>query len=164
MTRPHSYSFLARWIVVVAVGALWALSVEVSDAAGKKSDAVVKIAAKADKPDGDGKQIVTVTLTMEKGWHTYANPVGNEDLVGAQTVLTVAAKEKLVDLKIDYPAGTLVKDKTVGDYKVYEDKVEVKITLKRAKGDTSPLELTAKFQACDDKNCLLPATVKIPVE
>ena len=39
----------------------------------------------------------------------------------------------------------------------------IKATVKRAKGDTSPLEVSVKFQACDEKMCLLPATVKVAV-
>jgi DsbC/DsbD-like thiol-disulfide interchange protein len=127
----------------------------------KKSADVVKISAKADKPDDNGKQTVTVTLTIEKPWHLYANPVGQDDLVSTQTVMTVKAKEKLDDVKIEYPAGKLLKDKVVGDYKVYEDEVTIKASVKRAKGDTSPLELTLKFQACDDKRCLEGATVTV---
>ena len=42
--------------------------------------------------------------------------------------------------------------------------VSLKATVKRAAGDTGPLELTLKFQACSDKTCLLPATktLKVP--
>src|SRR5207253_969008 len=37
----------------------------------KKSDGVVKVTAKAvpEKPGRDGKQVVIVTLAIEKGWH-----------------------------------------------------------------------------------------------
>lgn len=132
-------------------------------AQAKKSDSVVKVSAAAGKADADGKQVVTVTLTMDKGWHTYANPVGLDDLKAAQTVVTVAGKEKLQEMKVDYPPGRLIKDKIVGDYKVYDDKVEIKTTIKRTKGDTGPLEATVKFQACTETTCLLPAIVKVKV-
>src|SRR5262249_33401290 len=48
----------------------------------KRSDSVVKVTAKAEpeKPGADGKQVVIVTLIIDKGWHLYANPVGPEDL------------------------------------------------------------------------------------
>ena len=45
-------------------------------AAPLKSDSVVKATAAAAKPDADGKQTVTLTLAIDKGWHLYANPVG----------------------------------------------------------------------------------------
>jgi hypothetical protein len=47
---------------------------------------------------------------------------------------------------------------------VYEEKAEIKVVVQRAKGDTDPLELAVKLQACTDKKCLLPATVKVPVQ
>src|SRR6516162_10080624 len=62
---------------------------------GKKSDAEVKLSAKAGKIDDTGKQVITVTMNINKGWHAYANPVGNPDLRSSQTVVTVTGKEKL---------------------------------------------------------------------
>jgi DsbC/DsbD-like thiol-disulfide interchange protein len=154
---------LCRWAVLVALG--FVLSAEYGDAAPKKSDSEVKITAKADKPDGDGKQTVTVTIMINKSWHIYANPVGLDDFANAATVVTVTGKNKLEDVKVDYPAGTLVKDKMLGNYRVYEEKVEIKAVVKRAKNDTGALEVSVQLMACNDKNaCLAPATVKVPVE
>jgi DsbC/DsbD-like thiol-disulfide interchange protein len=131
--------------------------------AQKKSDSVVKATASADKPDPDGKQVVTITLTMDKGWHIYANPVGLSDLEEAQTLVTISGKEKPAGVKVEYPEGTLVKDKVVGDYKVYEDKTTIKATVTRAKGDTGPLEASIRLQACSKTGCLLPSTIKVNV-
>lgn len=127
----------------------------------KKSDSVVKASAKADKPDADGNQNVTITLEIEKPWHLYANPVGNEELGQAQTKITISAKTEPESVKIDYPAGKLIMDAVVGNYKVYEGKVTIKAKVKRSKGDSSPLEVSIKLQSCDDKRCLEPATVKL---
>ncbi|OAI51522.1 hypothetical protein AYO44_17085, partial [Planctomycetaceae bacterium SCGC AG-212-F19] len=126
----------------------------------KKSDAVVKVTVAAEKPAADGTQVVNIMFAHDAGWHTYANPVGLDDLAAAQTMVTITGKNKLDDVKVDYPPGKLVKDKIVGDYKVWEDKVTIKATVRRAKGDAGPLEVAVKFQACTDKQCLLPATVK----
>src|SRR5262249_42120144 len=126
----------------------------------RDSSGVVKSAVKADKPDGEGKQTVTVTLTVEKTWHLYANPVGQMDLADAQTAVTFAAKEPVKVVKLDYPAGKPMKDTALGEYKVYEDTVTIKAVVQRAKGDDSPLTATVSFQACNDKSCLLPAKVK----
>jgi DsbC/DsbD-like thiol-disulfide interchange protein len=127
----------------------------------KKSDSVVKVEAKGDKIADDGSQAVTITLTVDKGWHLYANPVGNEDLTDNQVTVTLSAKNKLQDVKIEYPEGKLVKDKTVGDYKTYEGTVTIKATVRRAKGDTEPIDVAVKLQACDKATCLAPATVKL---
>src|SRR5207244_2341203 len=77
----------------------------------KKSDTVVKAEAKADKIGADGTQVVTITLTIDKGWHLYANPVGNADLSDNQTTATLSSTNKLQDVKVEYPEGKLVKDK-----------------------------------------------------
>ena len=130
-----------------------------------KSDAEVKVSATAGKAGADGKQPVTITLAVNKGWHIYANPVGEETLAPVQTVVTVAGKEKPQDVKIEYPAGKVKEDKDLKiTYKIYEDKVDIKAHVHRAKGDTGPLEVSVKLQTCSDKSCLLPATVKVPVK
>lgn len=125
----------------------------------RKSDSLVKVDATADKPDADGKQTVTLTLEIDRGWHIYANPVDNEDLASVQTVVSIASKGKLDEVKIEYPAGKQEGEKDL-KYKVYEDKVVIKARVKRAKGNNDPLEVTIKLQACNDKTCLQPATIK----
>jgi len=149
---------------VVGVLALVLLAVLVGDkgtalAQAKKSDSVVKVEAKADKPDADGKQTITITLDIEKPWHIYANPVENEELDNAKTVVNVASKKKLENIKVTYPAGKLQKEQT-GSYKIYEGKVTIKAQVKRARGDNGPLEVAVKLQACNDKTCLFPVTIK----
>jgi hypothetical protein len=140
-----------------------ALAACAADAAAqaKKSDAVVKAAAKADKPGPDGKQTVTLTLAVERPWHLYANPSGNKDLADNETTVTAGGKAKVE--KVEYPAGKTIKDAVVGDYKVYEGTVTIKVHLRRAPNDSAPLDLQVKLQACNDKTCLLPATLKVAV-
>jgi DsbC/DsbD-like thiol-disulfide interchange protein len=125
-----------------------------------RSDARVKVTAKADKPDAEGRQVVNIAIAIEPGWHIYANPPGLKDLEAGQTTVTVSAKVKPEDVQVEYPAGHVVKDAVLGDYNVYENKVSIKAIVRRAKGDTGPLEVSVKLQACNDKMCLLPATVK----
>jgi hypothetical protein len=129
----------------------------------KRSDAVVKATAVADKTAADGKQTIKLTLVIDRDWHVYANPVGNEGLESAQTTVAVAGKAKPNSVKVEYPKGKVVKDQIVGDYNVYEGTVEIKAVVERAAGDTGPLEVTVKLQACNEKTCLLPATVKLSV-
>lgn len=134
-------------------------------AQAKKSDSKVKITATAGKPGADGKQVVTVTLAVDEGWYVYANPVGLADLESIQTTVKVGGKAKIDSVKVDYPRGKQKKDKVVGDYNIYEDRVDIKATVQRARGDTGPLEVTVKLQACSHKGiCLLPAEVKVPVK
>ncbi|MCI0680764.1 MAG: protein-disulfide reductase DsbD N-terminal domain-containing protein [Gemmataceae bacterium] len=128
--------------------------------AGKKSDAEVNVKIAAAKPDA-GKQVITIHLDVNKGWHIYSNPVGNEDLAAAQTVVTVRGKTKPASVKIDYPKAHVIDDKVLGKYGTYAGKVTIKATVQRAEGDTGPLEVSVRFQACNDRgSCLFPATVK----
>jgi uncharacterized protein YyaL (SSP411 family) len=129
----------------------------------KRSDNVVEVKATADKPDGDGKQTVSVTLTIEPGWHLYANPVP-PDFPGIPTTVTVTGAPKPEEVKVEYPKGTLVRDAFAGDHFIYEGTVTVKAAVRRAKGDSGPLEVSIKLQACNKDKCLLPATVKQTVK
>lgn len=152
-----------RWMVGMAALTLLALLLGEDGTAlaqAKKSDAVVKVEAKADdKPDANGKQSVTITLDIEKGWHIYANPVENEDLANVQTSIAIASKAKLEDVKVMYPAGKPYGDKEE-KHKIYEGKVTIKAQVKRAGGDSGPLEVTVKLQACNNNTCLFPVTIK----
>jgi hypothetical protein len=132
----------------------------------KRSDSVVKLTATAAKPDKDGKVIVTVTLEVDKGWHIYANPVGNDQIAGNETVTTLYRDDKDIKATAEYPKGELDKDSPIGDYYIYRGKQTIKLTLPT---DTtaSGLELRVKLNACKDgKNglCLPPATAKLKVE
>ncbi len=126
----------------------------------RKSSDAVKVKATAGKPDADGKQVVTLVLEIHPDFHIYANPVGKEILEAAQTTVTAGGKAKLV--KVDYPPGETKKEKD-GDYKVYKGKVTIKAVVQRGKGDSGPLELGVKVQACDKTRCLFPGTVKVTV-
>ena len=128
-------------------------------AQAKKSDAVVKATATADKPDADGKQTVTITLEIEKPWHIYANPVENEDMASVQTVVKVTSKADLKNVKIDYPTGKIYGEKDE-KCRIYEGKIIIKAHLTRAKDDNGPLEVSIQLQACNASSCLLPATIK----
>lgn len=146
--------------MIVSAGLVLALGLPA--AAGPKSEDKVKIAAQADKPDADGNQTVTLTLEVEKDWHLYANPVNNPDLEEAKTVVAFGKPEAA---RVFYPEGRRVKDKVLGDYSTYEGKVIIRAQVRRARGDTAPLEVSIKLQACNDikGQCLEPSTAKITV-
>src|SRR5262249_2039279 len=71
-----------------------AKSKDPADKDASRSDSVVKVSVRAapEKPGPDGKQLLTITLAIEKDWHIYANPVGNEQFENAQTTVAVAGK------------------------------------------------------------------------
>jgi DsbC/DsbD-like thiol-disulfide interchange protein len=125
-----------------------------------KSESKVKVTAEASKIDKDGMQTVTITLAIEKGWHLYANPVNHDFLEGAQTRVKVAAKSKVSEVRVKYPAGKVHVEKT-GNYDVYEGVVKIEVSLKRAAGDTAPLAISIDVQACDSSVCLKESTIKL---
>jgi hypothetical protein len=148
-------------VFVAGLFAIAGLSALALAQGAKKSESVVRAKVTAGKPDADGKQVLTVTLIMDKDWHTYANPVP-KDFPGEPTVVVVS-KAKADDVAVEYPKGRIVKDSMIGDYYVYDDTVDIKITVKRPKDSPPPLELQVKVQACSDKQCLLPSTLKLNV-
>jgi thiol:disulfide interchange protein len=153
---PRQFTGLA----VLSVSLLLALG-QSSPAQIRKSVDAVKVKATAGKPDADGKQVVTLELQIAPKFYIYANPVGNEIVESAQTTVTLTGKGKLE--KVEYPPGKVKKEKTTGDLKIYKDKVTIKATVQRAKGDKGALELGIKVQACDESRCLLPGTIKVSV-
>jgi len=144
-----------------------ALSVAFSPAGEKKEkkryDSVVKVKAKLDSKAPAGKTVVVLNLEIEPGWHLYANPPEHEDLGDSQLVVKVVGSDSA---KIEYPQGKLVNDKFLGKFKKYDDKIEVRATVDRKTGDTSPIQLTVALQSCSDSVpliCLPPAVVKVTV-
>jgi DsbC/DsbD-like thiol-disulfide interchange protein len=119
----------------------------------KPESSRVKLEASATKPDADGKQVLTLTLEIQPGWHIYANPVGREAFEKEATTIKASIGGKAVDLKVDYPPGKVALDDE-GNYRVYEKTVTIKGTLQRDKGDTRPVKVTVGFQSCNDKKCL----------
>jgi hypothetical protein len=148
---------------VLVIGMALVLASAPALAKPKTSSDVVKVVAEATRPDADGNQTVTFKLAIDNPYHIYANPVGNESLDDAATSITVDAAQKPQAVKVDFPAGEIIKDKTLGDYKVYEGKVTIKAHVRRAPGDTSPLAVSIKLQACDNNTCLVPGTIKFTV-
>jgi thiol:disulfide interchange protein len=157
----RQWQFIA--LALLALGLVLAYGTDVS-AQPKKSSDVVKATAKADKPGEDGKQVVTITLEIDPKYHLYANPVKHEDFEDNATVVTVTGKEKPESVKVEYPAGKEKESKLVGKYMIYKDKVTIKAVVQRAKGDSGPLAVAIKVQACDENSCLQPGTVKVAVE
>jgi uncharacterized protein len=157
--QPQVFGSLLAGLVLTALALA---SHSAALAGGMKSDSQLKAKATATKLDASGKQVVTVTIDINKGWHIYANPVDHEFLVNGQTKLTIGAKVKPTAVDVKYPAGKTIVDGKE-KYNVYEGQVTIQAVVQRAAGDASPLEIAIQVQACTDKECLQPATVKLTV-
>jgi uncharacterized protein len=129
------------------------------------SEDVVHATATLGPADKDGKRALSVTLKIDKPWHVYANPVDNDDLEGARTVIEVYADGKKLSAKVDYPKGKAEKDDKGTEYKTFEGEVTIAGTITTK--DAAALEVRVKVQACtsgENGRCLQAATLKIPVK
>ncbi|MBI2805765.1 MAG: hypothetical protein HYX68_12365 [Planctomycetes bacterium] len=141
------------------------------DAGGKKSDSKVKAAVQASKIEADGKQRIAITLTVEKGWYIYANPVGSEDYEGNKTRVSFTAKGKLA-ATVKFPKGT-TKTEVIGKetvkYDIYKDRVVIQAEVRRPPSDAGPLQIKVDVNACkigkkgNTVECLLPGTISLSV-
>jgi DsbC/DsbD-like thiol-disulfide interchange protein len=149
--------------MMLVLGFAWPVftsAAQAQDEKARRSDAVVKVTAQANKPDADGRQVVTVTLKIDDKWHIYADTLP-KDFPGVPTSVKVSASSKVEDVKVDYPEGKWIKE---GEYKAFEGTVSIKINLRRLKEDISPLELSLSFQSCTKTSCLFPVTMKVKVQ
>lgn len=158
------WSVLATFLTAILVFVLAIqLGMVQAQSGAKKSDSVVKIQASAKPVDSLGYQWVVLNLVIEDGWHLYANPVGSEIMVPAQTLVSV---QNVESFKVVYPKGRLYSENGE-NFWVYSPQAEIKVLVKRIQGTTQPMDLNVKFQACSHKpgksSCLYPATVTIKV-
>lgn len=124
------------------------------EAQGRGSEGVVKATASIKKEGAD--TFVSVRLVVDKGWHIYANPPGNDDLKPVATTLTLQGGTKGEAV---YPAGKQVIDPVVGNYRVYEASEEIRVKL--ASPPNGPVKVQVSFQACNEKSCLQPAKITL---
>ena len=106
-----------------------------------------------------GKQAFTVTLTVAEPWHVYASPVGNDSLKASETTVEVYVGGKAVEAKLEFPKGKAAKDKTAGEYQIYEGAATIAGSVPRGKEDS--IEVRVKVIACKDGLCLLPSTITL---
>jgi len=109
---------------------------------------------------------VEVTLAIKPGYHIYANPAGTDDVI--PTVLSLAPGSKATLEGVRYPAGEskVLAASGPGKVAVYERQARLTARVRLA-ADTPAGEATipirVRHQACDDRACLAPATLEVPV-
>lgn len=130
----------------------------------KSSADVVKVELRPGN-QADGLEKVNVVITVAKGWHIYANPVGNDKLAESATVIEIRADGKKVASQVpQYPKGTDKKSE-LGEYKVYEGPIGIEVELNHTDiKDAKTLTARVKLVACNDKVCLAPATITVEMK
>ncbi len=125
--------------------------------AKKSQDHVnAKVFLSVDKLPAGGRCKFAVVLDVEEGWHIYANPPGNEDLI--PTTVTVTSQQKLKQQNTKYPKGAaLAVEEFDEPVSIYKGEVAIKGEIQApesAAGKTDDLEFQIEFQVCNDITCM----------
>ena len=142
-----------------AVGAIAGLPAPVSGG-------VVKGVVKVEPVESPGATVVDLKLTLDiaSGFHLYANPSGVEDLPPTTVELEAGTEFDVVSTR--YPAGEGKTLPSLGTAKVslYEKSTTIVVRLKSKEGASpgdSTVRLKVRYQACNDKACLAPASLTV---
>ena len=107
-----------------------------------------------------------VTVTIQDGWHVYANPTGVAEMKPTTLGLDSKVQPTVSLVKVFYPAGDAKVLSSLGNEKIalYEGKVEFKARVKiseQARAGTVAVPLNLFYQACNDRVCQAPAQLEI---
>jgi hypothetical protein len=104
----------------------------------------VKVQTTGSKPDDAGKQKIVVTLDIDEKIYLFAN-TQDEDFKIFRTIVEITAKGEKLNSDLVYPPGTLVEDKVLGKYNIYQGKVTITGVAQRVPGDKNPLEINVRI-------------------
>ncbi|HUW29329.1 MAG TPA: DUF255 domain-containing protein [Sulfuriferula sp.] len=108
-------------------------------------------------PAGTGADLI-VSIEIEPGYHINANPASDPNLIPTQFMLPGHP-----ELKIDYPAAQIFKAPFAPQgIAVYEGRITLQGHFPQRPAQL-PSAASLRVQACNDKVCLAPATVSVPV-
>lgn len=112
-------------------------------------------------PAGDKCQIL-IRLTIQSDWHIGANPALDE--TGYPTKVEWKSKQGTKLTQVKYPPGKKFTPDEGTVQSVYDGKVDIRGTLDvpaSAAGMGEEVEIVVHYQACNDKICRIPTTVKL---
>src|SRR3954447_21655424 len=108
--RSHFHLVHRLATVCLLAGASACLIAADGGQAGGKNESHVKLSATAGKIEANGRQVVTIKMDVDKGWHAYANPVKNEAFEPNRTEVKISGARKLTAVTIEYPNGQRLVD------------------------------------------------------
>jgi uncharacterized protein YyaL (SSP411 family) len=109
-----------------------------------------------------------VAIDIEREWHIYAN--GSSSPQYSPTVLEVTSALPLKNIDIQYPRPRNYQPDGVDEsVSVYSDRGQIRVTATldpSAPIGAGEIQLSLRYQACNDQRCLAPKTIKmtIPIE
>jgi uncharacterized protein YyaL (SSP411 family) len=102
-----------------------------------------------------GKNVLTLTLRLEKGWHVNAHRPGNPLLIPT----TVTGQGLRLD-PVDWPEGEDFRVDGLDEaIRVYGGELRIPLALE-PETDLEP-SLAITLQACDERQCLAPQTIRV---
>ncbi|WP_161602217.1 DUF255 domain-containing protein [Tautonia marina] len=122
--------------------------------------------SKPEEPIQPGKPFeIRVTLTIDEKYHLNANPAGAPNLV--PTLITLPDDSPVRLLDVSYPPGEpLTLAGQDAPISVYSGSITAVVRLSipdATEADSLDLTLSIRYQACDDRSCLAPASISLPV-
>ncbi|MCC9600716.1 DUF255 domain-containing protein [Stieleria sp. JC731] len=108
---------------------------------------------------------LSVTIQIDSGFHLYAE---NKDVdFVAPTKLRFESADGIQLGAPEKSKPTRIEDPVIGQtLEIYEKSLEYKLPISvatSAKEGQNPINITIDFQACDDKTCLQPQTIRLVV-
>lgn len=101
---------------------------------------------------------LTVTVKIDQGYHINANPASEAFLIATQLLV-----DGQPDIKTRYPASQKFKAEFAPQgIDVYQERIVLKTRVPKSTTADFP-KLSLRVQACNDKICLAPATIVVPV-
>ena len=134
-----------------------------------KPGVVVASARPAGAVAPGGEFDASVSITIQDGWHIYANPTGALELRPTTLTLDPTSERSATLVDVTYPAGDAKVLGSIGTEKVplYEGKIRIGARIRLAadaKPGAIPIKLRLSYQACNDRLCLAPANLEIPLD
>ncbi|QDU21106.1 thioredoxin domain-containing protein [Urbifossiella limnaea] len=157
---PNTARALDQWLDIATKDSVAADAKTPTPKMPRESSDVVSAVVKLTPVGGQPNRAFTLTLTIAAPFHVYANPTGNDTLVGSKTTVAIVVGGKENDDPIAYPVGSTVKDATTGDYRIYADGTRITGTLP-AGVDPATVEFRVRVIACREGRCLLPSTLRV---
>jgi thiol:disulfide interchange protein len=106
------------------------------------------------------------TATIEPGWHIYALTIEKTQFGPMPTTAKIAENPAVESHTVYQPRAERKFDPTIDlDTEMFEDRVELWIPAKLSTSASGEVQLDAeaRYQACDDRECLRPVTKKASV-
>ena len=147
---------------------LFALNQYLTLEEGLGSDTTPLVTATAQvKSKKDEILSIELHLKIAAGWHINANPAGQANLIPTTLEVDTDTPVEIVD--VAYPKGKSAHfEFSDGSLNVYEGNLTIPLTLTLKPNPTSQkntqITLKLTYQPCNERECLLPQTLDIPLD